>query len=516
MMKKLPRWVSDLLLSLLSGLVLGGILSGFCVGNFWQSFFAFSLFSWVGLFALIRAWRFFGAQRSLAILMAVALFLRLAVAVIGSSGLPKWGYNNEVNKAGFFYSDAYDRDKVAYQLAVSDKALFTAFTMHESVDQYGGLLFISALIYRTFSPDQARPLLISLLAALVSTLGIAFFWSALQKRWSLKISNTAAWILAIFPDAVLLGSSQMREPFLIALICIAFWAILDWQAHPLRTILITLPILGLSCLFSVPAGGIFAAILASTIVLEWSLSQKNSSLRKVGLFTLIVVGLAALAGGWLWLRSTLYYDSYTTMMDSGFVQDLLRRKIGVQWMIPFTSVYGLTQPLLPAAIMEPSIAIWKTIAILRGFGWYTALPLLLFAFFAVFKADTKESRWLLTLYSLVFLLWVVVSSVRAGGDLWDNPRYRYILLPFMALLISWAIYHYRHFRSAWLWRWIAVVFVFLTFFMILYVCRYTGIHFIFSFTQTIFIIALLTFVILAGGLIWDMLKRHRKGSSRNG
>lgn len=516
MIKNLPRWIFDLVLSLLSGLFLAGILSTFCLGNFWQSFFAFGVFSWLGLFALIRTWRFFGAERALAILLAVALILRLTVAVIGSAGLPKWGYDNEVNRAGFFYSDAYDRDRIAFQLAISDKPLFTAFTTHESVDQYGGLLFMSALIYRTFSPDQARPLLISLLAALISTLGIAFFWSALQKRWSRTISSTAAWILAVFPDAVLLGSSQMREPFLIALICIAFWAILDWRSHPLRTALIAIPAVGLSCLFSVPAGGIFIAILASTLVLEWALSQEKPIIRSIGIAILAIVGIASLAAGWLWLRSTLYYDSFTTMMDSGMVQELLRNTFGKKWMIPFTSVYGLTQPLLPAAIMEPSILIWKVVAILRALGWYAALPFLLFALFTAFSADKKESRWLLVLYTLVFFLWVGVSSARAGGDLWDNPRYRYILLPFMALIIAWALSHYQHTRSAWFLRWTAVIAVFLTFFMILYVCRYTGVHFLFSFTQTIFIIAFLTFVILAGSLIWDMLKRHRKGSSQNG
>lgn len=516
MKNKLPQWTIDLIIAFISGLVLGALLSACSIGSFWQSWLAFGLIAWLGSFTLLRVWHLFGASKSMMVLMVAALALRLIVAIIGALGLPAWGYDNKVNNAGFFYSDAFDRDQVAYQLAVSDKTLFSAFTAHESVDQYGGLLFLNALVYRTLSPDQARPLLISLLAALVMTIGIAFFWAAVQKRWSLKIAYLAAWILAAFPDSVLLGSSQMREPFLIALVCIAFWAILDWQSKPLRTALAAIPALAVSCLFSLPAGGIFIALIAATLVLEWSLAQEKASLRWLGLGALAAVGIVALAAGWMWLRSTLYYDSFTTMTESGLVQDLLTSKLGQKWMIPFTSAYGLTQPVLPAAIMEPSILIWKVIAILRALGWYASLPFLLFALFAVFKAGKKESRWLLVLYTLVFFLWVAVSSARAGGDLWDNPRYRYILLPFMALIIAWALDHFQRTRSAWFWRWTAVVATFLVFFMILYVCRYAHLKFLFSLTNTMIIVFVLTFVILAGGLIWDMLRKPRKGKAHNG
>jgi hypothetical protein len=266
---KLPTWVLDLILSFLAGLGFGAGLAAFSDGNYFQSWLAFGFLSWLGVFALLRTWRFLGAGTSLAILLAAALGVRLLVAVIGAVGLPAWGYNNPVNNAGFFYSDAYNRDQAAYKLASSPASLLKAFTAHETTDQYGGLLFISAAIYRFLSPEIARPLLISLLAAFVMTLGIAFFWSAVQKRWPLKIAALAGWILALFPDGVLLGSSQMREPFLIALVCLAFWAVLDWQQKPLRSALIALFALALSCLFSLPAGGIFVAILASVVAIEW-------------------------------------------------------------------------------------------------------------------------------------------------------------------------------------------------------------------------------------------------------
>jgi hypothetical protein len=339
-------------------------------------------------------------------------------------------------------------------------------------------------------------------------LGTAFFWAGLQKRWSPKIAALAAWILVLFPDSVMLGSAQMREPFLIGLVCIAFWAVLDWHETPLRSALIAVLTLAISCIFSLPAGGIFVAILAAVLLLEWTADQNNPLLRRLGFIVLALVGLAALVAGWLWLRSTLYYDSYTTVQQSGWIQDLIQ-KYGKSYMIPFTGIYGLIQPVLPAAIVDQANLFWKIIAILRGLGWYMALPFLLYAFFAILKAKRSESKWLLVLFSLVFLVWVVVSSARAGGDQWDNPRYRYILLPFMALLIAWSLEHYRETRSRWFWRWVTIVAEFSLLFLNLYINRNVFVFTRLSLPETVAVTLLLAILILAGGAIWDFWQKKR-------
>ena len=42
----------------------------------------------------------------------------------------------------------------------------------------------------------------------------------------------AAWGIAIYPEAVLLGSSQMRESFTITLVVMAFYGLVHyWQEH---------------------------------------------------------------------------------------------------------------------------------------------------------------------------------------------------------------------------------------------------------------------------------------------
>ncbi|MHC1740344.1 MAG: hypothetical protein AB9897_04455 [Anaerolineaceae bacterium] len=506
MRAKLPRWSLDLIVSLLFALGLGAIFAVLSVGAHLQSGLAFVPLFWICIFILIRVWRSFGSSKTLAILLTVTFLVRLGTAVFISLGLPAWGYDTPVNKAGFLYSDAYTRDQQAFQLASSKESLMTAFNSDGKTDQYGGLLFLSAAVYRLLSPDADRPLLISLLAAFVMTLGLAFLWAGIQKRWPLKIAATACWVYALFPDSILLGSSQMREPFLIGLACIALWAVLSWQETPIKSAIVATLSLGVACAFSIPAGGIVAIVLAAVVILEWALSQKKTSARWIGFGFLIALALAALVGGWLWLKSTLYYDSYTTLQGSGWVQELMR-KYGERWMIPFTSIYGLTQPVLPAAITDEALPIWKTIAILRGLGWYSHLPFLLFGFFSAFKAQKTESKWLLVLFNLVFLVWVFVSSVRAGGDQWDNPRYRYILLPFMVILIAWSLDHFHRTRSPWFWRWVAVIAAFFLVFMNMYFNRYINIGTQLPFVVAVGLVGVITVLILVSGWLWDLRKR---------
>jgi hypothetical protein len=226
-----------------------------------------------------------------------------------------------------------------------------------------------------------------------------------------------------------------------------------------------------------------------------------------------LIAAAALVAGWMWLRSTLYYDSYTTTQQSGYVQELLRNTFNEKWMIPFTTIYGLIQPVLPAAIMEPAQMIWKIVGIFRGLGWAVALPFLFFAAFSVFNADKKQSKWLLVLFSLVFMVWVVVSSARAGGDQWDNPRYRYILLPFMSLLVAWGWNYFQETHSTWFWSWVAVFGEFFLIFMNFYLFRFAKVGIDLSFVRTVGLVIVLAVLILSGSLIGNAVKKRRKGTA---
>lgn len=511
MKKKFPVWFTDLLITIASAIAFSAATAAFYPGAYLQSWFTSGIISLVVIYLLILVWRKFSASRTLAILMLVTFGLRLIIGVFLYQALPILGYaDNTVTKSGFVYSDAYDRDQAAFNLAQSDSPLITAFTKPDVSDQYGGLLFMSAAIYRLLSPDVARPLLISLLAAFAMTAGVAFLWSAIRKRWTIQVALFACWSYALYPDSLLLGSSQMREPFLIALGCIAFWAVLQWREKPKSAIIVSLISLAAACLFSVPAGSIYVVILVALVLLEWTFNQTKQTNRFIGLFLLGILSLTTVIAGWIWLNQTLYYDAYVTRVSSGWITKLITG-YGEKWTIPFTTIYGLTQPLLPAAIFEPSLPIWTTIAIFRSLGWWCVVPFLIFGMFSTWKATKQESKSILVLLSMAFMVWIIVSSARAGGDLWDNPRYRFILLPFMCLLIAWACEHYRQSHSPWFWRWIAIVVEFLLFFMNFYLNRYViGVGTQLPFNLMIVLIVIVAVLILGGGWVWDLQHRNNR------
>lgn len=508
-MKKSRQSLIDLLISFLGAAALGAILSAFSNGLFWQGWLAAGVLAFISLFLLIKIWRSLGSSSPLAALILTAFLVRIAFSIFVYAALPSIGYDTPVQNAGYFYSDAYNRDQAAFQLAISDKPLITAFTKPTSADQYGGLLFISAFVYRVLSIDTIRPLLISLLAAFAMSAGIGFFYAAIKTRWTEKIALLAGWILVLFPDSILLGSTQMREPFLIGLACVGFWAVLQWREKSAKALVIPAVVMIVSCLISIPIGMVITAILAMVLLLEWTITHSGWK-RTASLVIMALICLVAIAGGWVWLKQTLYFDAYTTRIESGWIT-MLMEKFGEKWTTPFVTVYGLTQPLLPAAIFEPSLPIWMTVAILRSLAWYAALPLLLMGIITVWKADRKENKWLLVVFFVTFFIWVVVSSARAGGDLWDNPRYRYILLPFMSLIIAWGIENYRQTRSAWLWRWVAAISVFLAFFFYFYISRYiVGVIPQLPFMTMILLIVGIDVLILCGSLIWEKIYCKRR------
>jgi hypothetical protein len=176
----------------------------------------------------------------------------------------------------------------------------------------------------------------------------------------------------------------------------------------------------------------------------------------------------------------------------------------------------LTQPVLPAAIVDPSLPIWRTIAIFRGVGWYAIAALLVYAVIAVWKAKVPVDRRVLTWLSICIIIWLLVSSARAGGDQWDNPRYRSIFLVYFAVLCGWAWDYALRAKDAWLGRFYLIELVFLGFFLEWYISRYYQVIGRLPFEKMLIWVAGLSFSILLGGMVWDRIKKKRDHSSLNG
>jgi hypothetical protein len=206
------------------GLVTAAFLALLSGGVWWTGWLAYSALLVPGLWALAALWRRAGSGRQLGVVMAVALILRLACGVGLTLLLPSFGNDNPEQNAGYLFYDAFRRDTQAWDLANSDSPITKAFDGRKfTSDQYGGMLASSALVYRYLSADVHRQILVIVLGALVAVMAIPLIWRAGAEMKGGGLALGAAWIVAVYPESVLQGSSQMREPFLIAFTAFMLW-----------------------------------------------------------------------------------------------------------------------------------------------------------------------------------------------------------------------------------------------------------------------------------------------------
>ena len=521
------------------------------IGDPVRAWLGASALLWLCLIVLAEAWRWGGGGRLLGWMIGMAFLLRLGCALVLFWGLPQMGRTEPTYQAGYVFYDAFARDNMAWDLSSRPVAQLGAALQQEFVqDQYGGLLALSALVYRLFSLDAHRPYLVTILAAAIGALGVVFLWKAVRLRWGEPAAGWASWIFALYPESILLGSAQMREPFLITLVAILFWGVCAWpEIEPsvgkkdLRSLRIPwgltatmalslLALLAFSSRVAVPVILILGLYLFVDRLIPW-LSQKSSGgpergkvrfprlplLGKVNLQGLAwgavaLVGVAALGLTWGWLQSSSTWDTSLTVTTSGQVQRILEGVPDVLRM-PIIIAYGLAQPVLPAAVADPAPFLWQTLAILRAAGWYALAPLLIYtvAILAIGnpwkKGLDKRQRNSLIFFAVVTLAWLVISSARAGGDQWDNPRYRTIFLPWLALLAGWGWQWARSQCDPWLVRWIAVEVICLGFFTQWYAARYLHLGSKLPFWLMIALILAFGGLVLLGGWAWDRFKRRR-------
>ena len=499
-----------LLVSLGIGILLGALVAYFFpVGAFGRNFFATGCLLTLSSFLLLSAWRWAGAGRRLAWMMALAFFLRLGIGLFLSVAIPAYGFNTETQNNGYVFFDAYRRDDQAWDLATSSKPLLESFGQEFYTDQYGGLLALSALVYRYLSPDVQRPYLIIILSAFIAALGLPFFWKGVRARWGDGVAKIAAWMLALYPESILLGSSQMREPFLITFGAIAFWAVLYWKDN--RRVALgafIASMLGLA-LFSSRVALVVLGVLAVWFWLEYVASAWSQRRQALGWIVFALAALAMLFLSWEWLRSSASLDLATTCSNSGIVQQVTQQ-LGSRLCIPFVVIYGVTQPVLPAALAETTLPVWKYMVILRSLGWYTLAPLLLYGLYAVWKASPASERRILLWLAGFLVVWVVLSSARGGGDVWDNPRYRTIFLPWLALLGAWAWCWAVEHKDAWLPRLLAAEVIFLLFFTQWYLSRYLRLWRKLPFWEMVILIVVLCALVFGGSWLWDRSRGKRR------
>jgi hypothetical protein len=168
-----------------------------------------------------------------------------------------------------------------------------------------------------------------LLTAFISSLGIPFFWQALHEQFNDRVANLASWILALYPENIILGGSQMREPLIIGLCGIVLWGLVHYKKDK-RTSLISL----FTSMLVLTLVSTRYAVAVLFLILLWiwadTSSTANTTRQKLWkTIPLLVVILAGLAISSNWLVNTARWDLYLMESSSGRVQFELENIGGV-------------------------------------------------------------------------------------------------------------------------------------------------------------------------------------------
>lgn len=459
-----------------------------------DSWWAFLILLLVGAGLTGLTWRLLRADsppRWLLILTIAAALLRLGMGVFWQEALPRWGHGTLSETTGYVMGDAHARDMLAWRLAHFPKPLTSAFVENRKADQYGGMLFLSAFIYRYMGGPRHQPLMVLMLTTVISALAILFTWGFARRAWGPAEAGLAAWILALYPEAVLLGSSQMREAFTITLASAALYGLMRAQTARsgprLAWIVIPLAI----CLPISPP--VAAMILAVLVLLSLALRFSDDGAAPDPRWMWVGIGgltLVVLAGLYLalkqfapigminpiamvswWFTKSAQFQAYMSEHASGWMQKVF--KAYPVWVeLPAILGYGVVQPFLPAALVAGSEApIWYGIAIWRSVGWTIILAFMVYA--PLLALRTQKNRALTLMICLIVWTIILVSSARAGGDMWDNPRYRTTFAGLQAALAAWAWMEHRRVRDPLFRRAVMAVAAVLAWFLPWYLRRYT-------------------------------------------
>jgi hypothetical protein len=504
----------DLFYILPVSLGLGAWFASIQPGNFFAGFLSFSFVFLLAMSFLRLAHNGSGGGRTLGIIIALAFLLRLIVGVTLHLALPIHGHDEEDDRAGYVYTDAHKRDDQAGALAISDRPILDAFSERYASDQYGGLLAFNALIYRYLSPDAQRPLLLVLFSAFFAALGVPFLWRAVSPIFGERAAWASAWIFALYPESILLGASAMREPYLLTFSAFALWGFVSlrperhdeqsaerspqgdntrtaydptvrgrwqvrdwvWLALGILGMLLVSPVVALVTMV-ILGGWVFftgegreiswKGLLAVIVVFLLGLFVLSASLNRSGEFD-ATSPLHVIND---WMKIAVRMNVYEIERGSGWVQKIFDE--GPPWIrLPFIAIYGIAQPVLPATVIHPTKPIWTIIGFLRGLGWYALLPLLILSFVAATGQASRKTRNLLLWLSLIVVLWILLSALRGGADLYDNPRYRTILFVWQAVLAGTVWAWWRETRNAWFTRIVLMEVLFVLVFTQWYASRY--------------------------------------------
>ncbi len=510
-----------LVVSIAWGLILALVDSS---AQFFTDWFVYSTFLLFGLASLLVVGKALKASKGAWQAALAAYGLRVLVGIVLTILLPAAGYaDNEATSAGYTFKDAYYRDAEAWRLAKSEDMLAAAFTPKYETDQYGGLLALSGFVYRYLSPDVQRPFSILLLTAMAGGLGTLFVWKAAKNWLGAGTAAVTAWIFALYPEGVLLGASQMREPFVMMSLALATYGFTQMKQEKRQWSYLILMAAVLLLFFQSPVALIVFFVIGAAWLIE---PEKRLNWKAVGLFAAILfVALLVVITVWsnlpsleeanpftlfvTWLQHNFRFQSGVTESGSGHVQNLVDM-VGEGGRALIFLLYGVARPVLPAALADTGTStIWYIINFFRSSGWYLLAPILVYTTMKLLGRDSIERRKGLLWLSISAWVLILLAAANGGADAWDNPRYRAIFLPWQAVLAGWGLWTVRSQKDAWLGRWFLIEGIFVLLFTWWYITRQPELASLHPDIRVLVLACLAAAaVIIAGGWLLDRKKKQ--------
>ena len=303
----------------------------------------------------------------------------------------------------------------------------------------------------------------------------------------------------------------MREPLLLGLSGILFWIVHHRTFNLFNRLSIFALISVILLLISLKIG----LFIVFTFFI-WMIFQPYSQQYKILKSKLIVIPIVcftiiALYFSYNWILEAGKWDALLLERSSGFVQYIVSI-IGERYRLLFAALYGLFQPVLPAALIEPSKLFWKILNSLRATGWYLIIPALLYGLVYMFREKDKHLKFEFVFIWFLSVFWIILSSIRAGGDMWDNPRYRLSFLLFITFAVSQSFSYGWKTKDHWFKRILLAEAIFVLFFLQWYISRYTNIFENLPFFQMVIVLVVIFMIIIFTG-IWTELRLERKRKS---
>ncbi len=321
------------------------------------------------------------------------------------------------------------------------------------------------------------PLLLVVLTASSSALAVFFTWGFARRAWGMDVARLAAWGLALYPEAVLLGSSQMREAFTVTLAGAALYGlILIYRQQPrigsatmLLALTLSMPLSPTFTFFLIGVLGIVANFLGEQRwIVNWRVWVGLGVLVGIGMIGVFLFGDELMPGEasnplvkmQQWVKNTARWQAYISSHTSGWMHKIFANTPTKMHMWILVA-YGVVQPFLPAALFAKGKAVWWGIAIWRAVGWSALLLLLIYA---PVRALSRLNRSIALGASIAVWMVILVAALLGGGDQWDNPRYRAAFAGLQLVLAAWVWVEQRRDPDPWMRRvFVGMGFVFLWF-----------------------------------------------------